>query len=109
MIKDIFLSASELPENAENLGLVSGYCSIGTSFVTDIVSSVTDFFGKKSETYKDKIAEAEDDAIEMIKNNCNRLGGNAVYNIHVNIMEATKGHGQIIIYIFGTAAKIRKA
>lgn len=50
----IFVSPAELPEGAEDLGLVSASCVMGTGLVAEIASFFTDLFGKKSGVYHKK-------------------------------------------------------
>lgn len=104
-MSDIFLSPANIPPNARDLGLVSGYCIIGTGFFTEFVSAFTDFFGRKSGSYSKKIGNAEKFAFAILKENARKLGANAVYNVRVSIQEATSGHGMIIFYVCGSAVK----
>ena len=93
------ISTLQVPagSSVESKGIVSGYSVIGTGVFTEIASAWTDFFGMESGAYFEKIRTGEDRAIGMAKLKALRLGANAIYGATLNVTEATKGNGMLII------------
>lgn len=86
-------------------GMVSGYSVIGTGLFTEIASSWTDFFGKESLAYNEKIRTGEMRAIDMAKMQVLKEGGNVLSGVKLSVTEATHGNGMLIISCVGTAIK----
>ncbi|MDR1084235.1 MAG: heavy metal-binding domain-containing protein [Deltaproteobacteria bacterium] len=86
-----------------NLGLVSGYATIGTSFLTSLVSSIDDFLGEDSKVYNDKMSEAEAACLYKLKTRAHALGATAVIALSVTFTELTLGHGMLMLGMIGTA------
>lgn len=103
------MSPADIPPSAQDLGLVSGYCVMGTGFFSEFVSLFTDFFGRKSGAYGKKVKKAEKEALTVLAENAQKLGANAVFNVRVNIQEATHGHGMLVFYASGAAARVQAA
>ncbi len=104
-LKKVFISPSTVPAEAQELGLITGYCILGTGPLTTLVSSVTDTLGIKSNAYLDKVRLAEDEAIDMLKLNALKAGGDSIYCVHISLAEATSGHGMLMVSVYGTAVK----
>lgn len=104
-IENIFITPSQIPSGKEDMGLVSGYSILGTGPLSTLSSSLTDFTGQESKSYHDKIKLAETNAILRIKEEAYKKGCNAIYNLHVNVTEATSGHGMIMVSIYGSATR----
>lgn len=109
LLKKIFLSPSSLPADVQDLGLVTGYCIMGTGPISTIASSLTDAFGMKSNAYLEKVKLAETDALNMLKVEALKMRADAVYNVRVNLAEATSGHGMIMVSVSGAAVNSGKA
>lgn len=101
----IFITPSAPHPSFSDLGLVTGYCIMGTGPLTTLSSAVTDMFGEQSNAYIEKITAAEEAALKMLKLNAMKKGGDAVYSCHVNLSEATSGHGMLMVSVYGTAVK----
>ncbi|MDR1395358.1 MAG: heavy metal-binding domain-containing protein [Deltaproteobacteria bacterium] len=87
----------------KGLGLVSGYTTIGTGFLTELVSAFTDFMGDDSKIYNDKMTQAEASCLLKLKTRAHALGANAVIGLSVSFTELTAGHGMLMLGMIGTA------
>ena len=56
-----------------------------------------------------KVKMAEADALNMLKAEACKKGGDAVYCCRVTLTEATSGHGMLMISASGAAVKMGKA
>lgn len=87
------------------MGLVTGYCILGTGPISAAISGITDFLGQESSVYFEKIKKAENMALQMMQREAVKKGADAIYNVRINLSEATAGHGMIMIPVSGTAIK----
>ena len=90
------------------IDIVSGHIALGTGLISSILSSVTDFFGAKSKGYGQKMKEAEDACLIMIKQNAHALNADAIVGMSTTFTELTSGHGQLLVFMSGTAIKLNK-
>lgn len=104
-LEPIFLSPSPVPEGAQDRGLVTGYCILGTGPLSALCSSVTDFLGAKSNVYLEKARIAEREALKSLKIEALKAGGDAVYCLRVNLTEATSGQGMLMVSVSGAATR----
>ena len=104
-VDKVFVSPAQIPDNATDLGLVTGYCILGTGPFSALFSSVTDIFGMKSNAYYGKAQKAEKEALSLLKLNALEKGADAVYCIRVNLTEATSGNGMLMVSVAGAAVK----
>ena len=91
------------PSGGKDLGVVSGYSVIGTGVISEITSSFTDFFGMQSDTYLGKIRKAEEFALNMLKLEAFRKGGDSIYCYSISLTEATSGKGMLMVSTSGAA------
>lgn len=103
--ENFFLSPAPVPEGATDLGLVTGYCILGTGPLSALFSSVTDVFGLKSSAYNEKAQAAEREALALLRENALRKGADAVYCIRINLTEATSGKGMLMMSVSGAAVR----
>ena len=99
----MFVSPSPVPSDGRDLGLVTGYCILGTGPFSALFSSVTDMFGVESNSYLKKARAAEEAAMTMMKVDAIRKGADAIYCVRVNLAEATSGNGMIMVSVQGAA------
>ena len=98
----IFVSAEPKPTDLKDLGIVTGYCILGTGPISAIASSWTDFFGEESIAYLKKAKMAEELALRMLKSECLVRGGTSVYSCKISLTEATTGHGMLMLSASGS-------
>lgn len=103
----VFCSPAMIPDSASDLGLVTGCCILGTGVISEFLASQSDVLGRSSKTYRNKVRAAEREAIDMMKLECLKLGGDAVYCIRINITEATSAQGMIMVSVSGAAVKTK--
>lgn len=104
-LDSMFISPMPVPNNMQDCGLVTGYSILGTGPLTTFVSSWTDFFGEESKAYHSKIKESENFAIIRMKIEALKMSCSSIYNVRINIQEATSGHGMIMVSVSGAAAR----
>lgn len=107
-ISHIFITPSPIP-GADDLGLVSGYCILGTGPLSSLLSAVTDTLGRKSGAYLTKAREAEAEALRMLKMQATDIGADAVANVRLNLTEASSGNGMLMVSAYGSAVKRQQA
>lgn len=108
VLSSVFLTPSSTPAELQDLGLVTGYCILGTGPLSTLFSSVTDVFGLKSGAYLEKARTAEKEALDMLKLEALKKGADAVYCVRVNLTEATSGNGMLMVSASGAAVKTGK-
>lgn len=89
------------------VGIVSGHSVIGTGPISALASAFTDFFGKESVAYQEKIRDAEGKALLMAKMQAVELGASLISGMTITVSEATSGHGMIMVTCVGTAIKTK--
>ena len=62
-------------QQADVIGIVSGHSVIGTGPISSLASAFTDFFGKDSIAYQEKIRDAESKSMLMAKMQALDMGG----------------------------------
>ena len=85
-------------------GIISGESVIGTGMFSEISASVSDFTGSFSNTFADKIKQAEEQALYNLKRSCYIKKCNAVIGIKLNYL--TFSNNMIGVVANGTAVII---
>ena len=85
-------------------GIISGESVIGTGMFSEISASVSDFTGSFSNTFADKIKQAEEQALYNLKRSCYIKNCNAVIGIKLNYL--TFSNNMIGVVANGTAVII---
>lgn len=91
----------------EILGIASGHSVIGTGPISSIASAFTDFFGKESMAYLEKIRTAEKSAMLSARIQAVEMGGTALCGCTLTVSEATSGHGMIMVSFVGTVIRVK--
>ena len=87
-------------------GVVFGEVIIATNMGQDFVAGFNNFFGGRSETYEQSLAEARDNAIEEMKKRALALGANAIVGMDVDY----ESHAQMLMVIAsGTAVVVESS
>ena len=89
------------------LGLVSGEAILGANIFKDLFASVRDVIGGRSASYERELRKAKDIALEEMKAEAQRLGGNAVIAVDLDYETIGGGGGNMLmVSASGTAVKI---
>ena len=99
----MFVSPSPVPADGKDLGIVTGYCILGTGPFSALFSSITDIFGAESNSYLKKAKSAEEAAMTMMKIDAIRKGADAIFCAKISLTEATSGNGMIMVSAQGAA------
>ena len=88
------------------LGIVTGETIMGTGYLSDIASAVSDVFGMEASDYSVKLRMAKQAVLNIIIKNSVDLGGNAIIGISYELM-AFSGN-MIGVSVTGTSVTVRK-
>lgn len=100
---------SQAPSNWEYevLDMVSTQTTSGTGFLTDLSQSINDFFGSGSNTTNRKVSEATEVCKTAIRNQCLKLGGNAIIATDIDFSEVGSGStNMLMVCMAGTAIRV---
>lgn len=89
----------------EILGMVSAQSVIGTGVISEIASSWTDFFGKESNTFNDKIKKGEDNCMNQLRSKAIKLNAHAIIGTDIDYSEVGGGKGMLMVCMAGTAIR----
>lgn len=92
-------------DSYEYLGFISAHVALGTGPFSQIFSWFSDLFGRKSETYNVKIKAAEKACLQEMRNNASAVGAEMVVGLTTTYTELTRGSGQLLVCMTGTAVK----
>lgn len=85
-------------------GVVSGIFVLGTGFLSEISSGISDMLGVQSVAFHDKVAEAEDFAMFEMKKAAHKLECNGIVGVNLNF--STFYGNMVCVVVYGTAVKI---
>ncbi len=91
----------------EYKGVISGQVVLGTGFLSEFASSLSDFFGTEANYFSDKLERAKDAAIQRLIKKSISLGSNAIIGIDFDyIMFA---NNMIGVVANGTSVVVEKS
>jgi len=88
----------------EYLGIVTGEAILGAHIGRDILASITDIVGGRSQEYEEEVRKARDIALEEIASEAASKGGNAVVGVDIDYEVIRQG--MLMVSASGTAGKI---
>jgi uncharacterized protein YbjQ (UPF0145 family)/predicted nucleic-acid-binding Zn-ribbon protein len=88
------------------LEIVTGQSTTGTGIIAEIASSWTDFFGRQSGMYNEKIKLGENLCFAQIRKQTIDMGGNAIIATDIDYSELGSIKGMIMVCTTGTAIKL---
>ncbi|MEW6727463.1 MAG: YbjQ family protein [Bacillota bacterium] len=88
----------------EYLGIVSGEAIMGANIIRDLMASITDVIGGRSGAYEQKLKQARELALAEMREDAQRLGGDAVVGIDVDYEVLREG--MLMVTASGTAVKL---
>ena len=84
-------------------GLVCGEAIIGAHLGKDILASLTNLVGGRSESYESTVRETRDEAIYELIEAAKNLGANAVIGIKFDYHSLGEGTSMMMVAVSGTA------
>lgn len=93
-------------EISEYLGIESAEVIIGTGFVTDFISGITDLVGGRASGYENSLSKAKQDAFDILKFKGALLEGDAIVGVKSSYMAI--GDNMFGVFVEGTIVKLDK-
>ena len=87
----------------EYLGIVTGEVIIGAHLGKDIIASITNLVGGRSESYESTIRESRQGAMEEMMREADDLGANAVVGLKFDYQVIGQGGSMMMVAVCGTA------
>lgn len=109
MEKGILLTTSTTLEGykiTEQLGLVRGITVRSRGFGGNVAGSFMTLFGGKSVIYTELCESAREEAYQLMLDNGNKIGANAIINMRYESNEVMQGVTEVLAY--GTAVRVEK-
>ena len=80
---------------------------VGTNIFSDFAASFTDFFGGKSESYRNKLEYIYNEALKDLKRKAAEMGANSIIGFKVDFDEISgKDKSMFMVSLSGTACKV---
>jgi len=84
-------------------GLVCGEAIIGAHLGKDILASLTNLVGGRSQSYESTVRETRDEAIQEMIEAARKLGANAIIGIKFDYHSIGDGTSMMMVAVSGTA------
>jgi uncharacterized protein YbjQ (UPF0145 family) len=102
-------SFNETIEIVSYLQPVTYHIVLGVNFFADFLSSFSDFFGGKSQSYQSRLSAINHEVIEGIKQKVYSIGGNAAIDLKIDNDEiSAQGKSMIMVTAIATAVIIKE-
>ena len=85
------------------IGIVAGEAIMGTNFVKDFFSTVTDTVGGRSRSYENSLRQGRDIALREMSEQAEELGATAVIGVNLDYEVLGKENGMMMVVASGTA------
>ena len=89
----------------EYLGVVTGEAISGANFLKDLMASLRDFVGGRSEAYEQELSKARNIAFEEMNNKAREMGANGVVGIDIDYGTIGDTGSMLMVSVNGTAVK----
>lgn len=94
----------------ETLDVISSECVFGMNLILDVLVSLSDVFGGRSQTSQQVLKEARQACLAELRRQAAELGANAVIGVGLNYSEFSgKGKSMLFLVATGTAVKVERA
>ncbi len=91
----------------EYKGLVTARNVRAVNVIRDFLTSFRDFFGGRSQSYQNVMGDIENEVVEEIKKEAERLGANAIVGLRLDFENiGSKNKSLLLAYAKGTAVVI---
>lgn len=85
------------------LGVVSAESIIGANFLKDLMASITDFFGGRSDSYERVLREGKDNVLRELQMQAQAMGGNAIVGVDLDYNTVGSNGSMLMVVATGTA------
>lgn len=90
----------------EYLGIVTGEAIIGANIFKDIMATVRDIVGGRSEAYERALRSAREEALREMSAQASARGANAVVGVDLDYEVLGSGNGMLMVTCSGTAVAL---
>lgn len=91
------------------ISVVNANVVIGTNIFSDIVASLTDVFGGRSDSYKSKLTNIYDEVMKELTDKASSCQADAILGLHIDFDEISGGgKSMFMVSASGTAVKLEK-
>ena len=87
-------------------GIVTGEVIVGANIFRDLFASITDIVGGRSGKYENVLARARREALEEMKAEAAKLGGNAVIGVDLDYEVLGQNGSMLMVSASGTAVTV---
>lgn len=91
----------------EYIGLVNGEAIMGTNFVSDFFSGITDVVGGRSGAYEKSLRKGKDIALKEMEAEAFEKGANAIIGVDLDYEVLGEKNGMMMVVASGTAVIIK--
>jgi len=88
-------------------GIVFGEVIAGVDFVKDFMAGFSNFFGGRSSTYEEELANARETALRELEERAAARGANAVVGIDIDYEVLGSDNGMLMVTASGTAVIVK--
>lgn len=89
------------------LGVVFGDAVLGVNVFKDIMGAMRDVIGGRSATYERELGRARDTAMQVLTEQAQALGADAILGIDIDYETVGSGSSMLMVSASGTAVRLR--
>jgi len=95
-------------EITEYLGIVTGETISGANIVRDVMATVTDYVGGRSETYEEVVEKTRQSTLDELGDRARMIGADAVVGMSLDYETVGSRGAMLMVNATGTAVKLRR-
>jgi uncharacterized protein YbjQ (UPF0145 family) len=88
------------------LGIVTGEAIMGANIFKDIMATVRDVVGGRSQAYEEELIRAKDIALQEMTERARTLGADAIVGVDLDYEVLGQGNSMLMVSTSGTAVKL---
>ena len=90
----------------EYKGIVFGEVISGVNVIRDFAAGLSNFFGGRSGTYEEELANARETALQELEERAQERGANAVVGVDIDYEILGSDNGMLMVTVSGTAVVV---
>lgn len=90
----------------EYKGIVFGEVISGVNVIRDFAAGLSNFFGGRSGTYEEELANARETALQELEERAQERGANAVVGVDIDYEILGADNGMLMVTVSGTAVVV---